>query len=50
MFAYLPKESDYKKEKLNYLYELEKELSNSKNINQSLLGIEVIILLFYFLN
>ena len=50
MFAYLPKESDYKKEKLNYLYELEKELSNSKNINQSLLGIEVIIFIILFLN
>ena len=48
MFAYLPKESDYKKEKLNYLYELEKELSNSKNINQSLLGIEVIIFIILF--
>lgn len=48
MFAYLPKESDYKKEKLNYLYELVKELSNSKNINQSLLGIEVIIFIILF--
>ena len=43
MIIFLPKESDYKKEKLNYIYELEKELSNAKNINQALLGIELII-------
>ena len=45
---YLPNESDYKKEKLNNIYEIEKELNNAKNINQASLGFEVIIFIFLF--